>query len=202
MSGLLASSRCSRNERPAECAWQGILAAVFSRDREELYGQLELWKSYLRDLLMMSEGCDDLVANSDRLVQMRSLARLLRSAGIVSAITALRECRQQLEDNANARLALEVLLLRLPRTALYEEAGSDEKPPFPAAGGPRDAWKTLLESAFKKRAKFTTSRPLDTTISRSVSTSSSRQAVDKSSLESSLPLVKFLTLSSRNRSSP
>jgi DNA polymerase III subunit delta' len=99
------------------------LAALFARDREDVYAHLDLWKAYCRDLLLVSEGCDDLVANSDRLPRLRSLARLLTAAGIVKALTSLRACRRQLEDNANARLALEVLLLRLPRPAQYEEAG-------------------------------------------------------------------------------
>jgi hypothetical protein len=41
----------------------------------------------------------------------------------VQALEALRTCRQQLEDNANARLALEVLVLRLP--VKREEAGPE-----------------------------------------------------------------------------
>jgi len=99
------------------------LAARFVTSREETYSWLDLWRSWLRDLLLVAEGCEDLVSNTDQLPAIRQLARSFAVTGIVRALEALRECRQQLEENANARLALEVLALRLPSPVIREEAG-------------------------------------------------------------------------------
>jgi DNA polymerase III subunit delta' len=100
------------------------LAALFGRSRDDVYARLELWTGYFRDLLLVSEGCEDLVAGTDRLAGMRKVVGGLAPAAIVKALAAFRDCRRQLENNANARLALEVLLMRLPRPAVLEEVRS------------------------------------------------------------------------------
>jgi DNA polymerase-3 subunit delta' len=109
--------------RTIRMAFAAELAGAFAGDREGTYSWLELWRGWLRDLLLEFEGCEDLVTNIDRLPSIRQWAQKLTAAGIIQALDALRACRQQLEENVNARLALEALALRLPVQAMREEAG-------------------------------------------------------------------------------
>lgn len=95
-------------------AFAGELATRFARDRQDVYAYLELWEGWWRDLLLAGEGCESPVRNWDRLAALRALAPGLPPAAAVRALQALRDCRQHLEANANARLALEVLALHLP----------------------------------------------------------------------------------------
>ncbi len=111
----------SRAERMAAAAG---LASGFARAREGVYAYLDLWQSWWRDLLLLSGGCEDSIVNCDRLPRLRRFAAVTPVLACVRALGALGECRQQLEDNANARLALEVLVLRLPQPATSEEVGS------------------------------------------------------------------------------
>ncbi|MCS6802263.1 MAG: DNA polymerase III subunit delta' [Chloroflexota bacterium] len=107
----------------------GKLAARFSASREEVYETLDLWQSWLRDALVVaSGGAADLLVNPDRQAEIEAAARACAPAALRTAIEALRRCRQQLEANVNARLALEAALLELPRlagsVARYRLAGS------------------------------------------------------------------------------
>jgi len=90
------------------------LATRFARDRQDVYAYLELWEGWWRDLLLVGEGCEGQIRNWDRLASLKALAPSLLPLSSVRVLRALCECRQQLEANANARLALEVLALRLP----------------------------------------------------------------------------------------
>lgn len=119
LEALLGSSAAERMKLA------GQLAARFTAAREEVFAQLDLWLGWGRDLLLVAEGCNDLVANCDRLSSLRAVARLMSPGEIVQALNALRACRRQLGDNANVRLALEVLVLRLPGPVKREEAGSE-----------------------------------------------------------------------------
>ncbi len=103
------------------------LAAGFSGARDDVYATLDLWQAWWRDLLLHAEGCDDLIVNRDRLPQLGRWAAAVPAHACVRALSALSDCRRQLEENANARLALEVLVLRLPQPATREEVGPEER---------------------------------------------------------------------------
>jgi DNA polymerase-3 subunit delta' len=109
--------------RTGRMAFAAELAGQFATNREATYDWLELWRSWFRDLLLVAEGCEDLITNFDRLPAIKERSRTTTTAAIVRAIEALRDCRRQLEENANARLALEVLALCLPSPVRREEAG-------------------------------------------------------------------------------
>ena len=95
-------------------AFAAELAIRFARDRQDVYAYLELWEGWWRDLLLAGEGCVEPIRNWDRLAVLQALATRLPPVAAVRTLRALRDCRQQLEANANARLALEVLALNLP----------------------------------------------------------------------------------------
>jgi len=110
----------SRAERMAAAAG---LASGFASARDGVYAYLDLWQSWWRDFLLLIEGCDELIVNRDRLPQLGRYVAAVSAPSALRAIGALRDCRRHLQENANARLALEVLVLRLPQPATGEEVG-------------------------------------------------------------------------------
>lgn len=91
------------------------LAVQFSRERQEVLGMLALWRDWWRDLMLFKAGLDSLITNVDQKAVLEEHARGFTLADIWAAILATEETKAALEINANPRLALEVLLLRLPR---------------------------------------------------------------------------------------
>ncbi|HVA24793.1 MAG TPA: DNA polymerase III subunit delta' C-terminal domain-containing protein [Chloroflexota bacterium] len=75
---------------------------------------LELWLSWLRDLLLAIEGLPDRVVNRDQLDHVRTAASQLQGRDVQGAIRAVQAARSQVAGAVNTRMALEVLLLRLP----------------------------------------------------------------------------------------
>jgi DNA polymerase-3 subunit delta' len=108
---LISLSDADIEERFASAA---VLAAEFRKDRESVQDELELWRSWWRDLLLVKEGCANLITNIDHEAMLKRQARrysLSQSKGFIKAIGA---ALQQLEQNANPRLVLEVLMLDIP----------------------------------------------------------------------------------------
>ena len=90
------------------------LASLFTRNREDAREVLNLWLGWWRDLLVIKEGAEEFVYNldwSDSLVRMASTYTTAQVSGFMRAIMGALEA---LDQNANARLALEVLMLSLP----------------------------------------------------------------------------------------
>ena len=90
------------------------LAARFNRDREATRELLYLWLRWWRDLLLIKEGAEQYVHNADRIIPLRLQATRLTTAQVVAFIKRLNLTLEALDRNANARLALEVLMLNLP----------------------------------------------------------------------------------------
>jgi DNA polymerase III subunit delta' len=90
------------------------LALRFSRDRESAKGILYLWLRWWRDLMLIKEGAEEYVHHQDQLGQLRIQATQLTTLQIVRFIKTLHQTLEALDSNANARLALEVLMLGLP----------------------------------------------------------------------------------------
>lgn len=123
---LEALALAGRAQRMAVAA---ELATRFASNRQDVYGILDLWQSWWRDVLLAGEGCMKLVAHVDREQIARTIAQAVSPAQVVAVLQAIRACRLQLEQNANPRLALEVLALRLPNTEASEEVGVRGAPP-------------------------------------------------------------------------
>jgi DNA polymerase-3 subunit delta' len=90
------------------------LAVQFSRDREAARGILYLWLRWWRDLMLIKEGAEDYVHHQAQLGQLLVQASHLTMPQIVRFIKALGQTLEALDSNANARLALEALMLGLP----------------------------------------------------------------------------------------
>ena len=90
------------------------LATRFNRDREATRELLFLWLRWWRDLLLIKEGAEEYVHNADRIMPLRLQATRLTTAQVVAFIKRLNRTLEALDANANARLALETLMLGLP----------------------------------------------------------------------------------------
>lgn len=90
-------------------------AASFSRGRQAVYDELQLWLDWWRDVLVIREGNDTLVLNLSRLGALTAAASGCTSAQVVSAIRAIQETTSMLESNVNPRLCIESMMLRMPQ---------------------------------------------------------------------------------------
>jgi len=96
------------------------MAQQFRRDREAVLGRLDGWLAWWRDVLLV---CASEVDSGDGLANIDMLEGLREDAGqydrddVVAFVRALRECRRRLEGNVQARIALDALLVRSPRSA-------------------------------------------------------------------------------------
>jgi DNA polymerase-3 subunit delta' len=102
-------------------AYAAQLATEFGQNRESVQEKLELWLDWWRDLMLVKTGLGDMVTNIDRMEILTGMSRDLDLAGIRSVIECIREANQQLKLNANARLALEVMMLGLPESRRKSE---------------------------------------------------------------------------------
>lgn len=89
-------------------------AQQLSATPKALRGILDLWSTWWRDVLLLKAECSEHMTNLDQQDGLMETVRLLDQQQIRTALQATRRTREQLERNANARLALEVLLLDYP----------------------------------------------------------------------------------------
>ncbi len=104
LTGLLAASKVQRFE----------VAQRLSADADKLRAILDLWLLWWRDIVLAANDSLDLIVNVD----MRDLvAKQAARVGRVEAermVRAILSTMEALEQNVNARVALEVLMLDLP----------------------------------------------------------------------------------------
>ena len=91
------------------------LATRFTRNRGDAVGRLALWLGWWRDVMMSNRGAPELVANVDYRDRIDAAAASLAPHQVTGAIAAIGETLDHLEGNVNPRLALEGLMLELPR---------------------------------------------------------------------------------------
>jgi len=89
-------------------------AKEFTDARSELYAMLDTWETWWRDVLVAGAGAKELVANVDQLQALGASASRHSPSSAAAALALLADTRQQLQENANPRLALESLALRMP----------------------------------------------------------------------------------------
>lgn len=86
-----------------------------SRDPEAVQHQIELWTTWWRDLLLLCCQDENHVVNTDRIDNLRRMAEQITLRQTWGVLKALQTTAEQLAANVNRRLALEGLLLKLPR---------------------------------------------------------------------------------------
>jgi DNA polymerase III subunit delta' len=107
---LLAADRIERLAQAEQ------LAA--NRNSLQLFGLLETWLTWWRDLLLVQSGCADQCANVDQQEMLERQQSLISLAEVQRYLAVLRRIEGWLHHTVNTRLALDVLLLRLPRAEL------------------------------------------------------------------------------------
>jgi len=101
------------------------LAAGFSRKRQGVFEVLDTWTAFWRDLMLVKLGLKEAITNTDIEAELVRRAGGYSLAEIGDTINSILQAEQGLRSNANARLALEVLMLRMPlgRAELKESYG-------------------------------------------------------------------------------
>ena len=99
------------------------LAAQYGRSRETVRQVLGLWLQWWRDLLVLREGSQELVVNLDYLGAdhdgaLQMMAHRFQAGEVAGMVSELLATMERLEQNANPRLALDVLMLALPTAAV------------------------------------------------------------------------------------
>jgi len=90
-------------------------AEALSRAGTDIDAALGLWATWWRDVLLVQRALGDDVLNLDRKAQLLQQADLFRDEQVDGALRDLMQTARRIKANVNARLALDVLLLRLPK---------------------------------------------------------------------------------------
>jgi DNA polymerase-3 subunit delta' len=93
-------------------------AEALSRGDDGFEPALGHWATWWRDVLLVQSGLAAQVLNTDRRAQLHQQAELFRPAQVEAALADLVRTARRVRANVNPRLALDVLLLRLPRPAV------------------------------------------------------------------------------------
>lgn len=112
---LAGLSRATRVDRLAFAAEQGQRYGKDMSGRESVHAVLDLWSTWWRDLLLAKAGCQNMMVNADRTEALLKETRRYSLAQVRAFLESLRAAGQQLRQNVNPRLALEVLVLAVPR---------------------------------------------------------------------------------------
>lgn len=99
---------------PAGRAARLRAAEQFSK-REELSDALRLWQTWWWDLVLLRSGCEDLMTNLDCRDTLREYAKQCDLERAEASVRHIDMTLQRLNNNANSRLALEVLFLSWPQ---------------------------------------------------------------------------------------
>ena len=97
----------------AKFAYASEVASLFGSNRPAARELLSLWLRWWRDLLLVKEGADGFLHNSDQSDALRAHAGQLTTAQIAAFIRRLLETLAALDANASPRLALETLMLHV-----------------------------------------------------------------------------------------
>ena len=99
-------------------------ASKASRDAASCRDLIELWAVWWRDLLLQRATGGGHLVNLDRADELRQLAHRIDLSQAWAVLAALESTAAQIDANVNARLALEGLLLKLPRWEVAPSGGA------------------------------------------------------------------------------
>ncbi|MBN1161389.1 MAG: AAA family ATPase [Dehalococcoidales bacterium] len=91
------------------------LAAGFTQNRQAVYDTLDRWQDWWRDMLLVKLDCDNMITNIDRKEELANMSKNYNLSSIRNFIQSIDAAGLQLKQNVNQRLALEVLMLDIPR---------------------------------------------------------------------------------------
>jgi len=90
------------------------VAQRLSAESDKLHGILELWLLWWRDMVLAANNCLDLIVNIDMQGIIQNQAAKVGAAESQRMVRAILGTMEALDQNVNARVALEVLMLDLP----------------------------------------------------------------------------------------
>ena len=90
-------------------------AGRFEKSREDIESLLSLWLGWWRDLMLVKSGCPAGVTNVDYQAELERQAGLLTTQEVTRLASEVRQTMEQMALNANPRLALEFLMLGIPK---------------------------------------------------------------------------------------
>jgi DNA polymerase-3 subunit delta' len=90
-------------------------AETAAKDKEALRSSLEVWGAYWRDVLIVTTGANTPLIHLDREGEIREVAGQTGAETARRTLAAIERTRDRIDRNANTRLALETLMLELPR---------------------------------------------------------------------------------------
>ncbi len=93
------------------------LGESFRRKRDDVLLEMDFWLDWWRDIALARNGLERFVTYIDWLPVLAALGRQLDGDAIARGIETVTGTRSALEANANARLALDVMMLDLPYIA-------------------------------------------------------------------------------------
>ncbi len=103
-----------RGDNEARFDYAAQLAAQFGKNRAAVQEVLDLWLDWWRDLLLVKLGSTDTITNVDHEAELVEISQDYSLSQIRDFIGTIQSAAEQLEQNANPRLALEVLMLAIP----------------------------------------------------------------------------------------
>jgi DNA polymerase-3 subunit delta' len=104
-----------KGDNEGRFAYVARLAAGFTQNRQAVYDTLDMWLDFWRDVLMTKLDCAAMITNIDRQDELTKIAANYNLLQIRNYIKSIESAAVQLKQNVNTRLALEVLMLDLPR---------------------------------------------------------------------------------------
>jgi len=99
-------------------AYAQELASQFSQNRRAGAEIIEIWLDWWRDLMLIKGGCQEAISNVDYEMALEEQARGLTLGEIEGFLANLCLLQEEISKNVNPRLALEWLMLNLPRKKL------------------------------------------------------------------------------------
>jgi DNA polymerase-3 subunit delta' len=102
-------------DRVARLQYARTLGDRWSKDQESVREVLGTWLRWWRDVLLLQGGLHGRIVNLDRRDGLERMARALSAQEVGAAVSSVRDVLQMLDQNVNARLALDVAVLDLPR---------------------------------------------------------------------------------------
>jgi DNA polymerase III subunit delta' len=96
-------------------AYAQEMASQFSQDRRAGAEVMETWLDWWHDLMLIKGGCREAIINADCEVALEKQARALSLSEIKEFLANLCLLQEEITNNVNPRLAMEWLMLSLPR---------------------------------------------------------------------------------------
>jgi DNA polymerase-3 subunit delta' len=110
--GLISLSTASLSQR---FVYAQELASQFGQNRRAGAEIIETWLDWWRDLMLIKGGCQEAIINVDYEKALEEQARGLSLSDINGFLSNLCLLQEEISKNVNPRLALEWLMLNLPR---------------------------------------------------------------------------------------